>query len=241
MSLTKYHYEQCPRCITNGKDSRGDNLVVYTNGHSHCFACGYHSFPRFFKPIERQDDAPKDRRPSDYTREVPSSAYVWLLQFGLPYSYWKEYTGYSEEAGKRLVFDVGSPLAFSIGRLLEPESKHSRKWFVWGDCHKHCEVLGDDHRSSRIVLVEDLVSAHKVGQVNTCIPLFGTKVYPAHLYYLINSNKPVVLWLDKDQELNVKKQALQLESIIDKPVSIVLTDKDPKSLTYEEINESLRC
>lgn len=163
----------------------------------------------------------------------------WLLQFGLPYSYWKDYTGYSEEAGKRLVFFVGSPLAFSIGRLLTEPTKYERKWYVWGDSHKHCEVIGADLRSERIVIVEDLISAHKVGQVNTCIPLFGTRIHPCHYYYLLNEKKPVVLWLDKDQELNVKKQALQLESVIDQTVKVINTEKDPKWLSFANILKEL--
>ena len=36
-----------------------------------------------------------------------------------------------------------------------------------------------------VVLVEDLVSAHKVGQVTTCIPLFGVQTHPAHFYFLL--------------------------------------------------------
>lgn len=130
-------------------------------------------------------------------------------------------------------------MAFSIGRFLGEPDRRTRKWYVWGDSHRHAEVVGEDHRSDGIVVVEDVVSMHKVGQVNTTICLFGTAFHPCHYYYLRQANKPVVLWLDKDQELNVKKKALQLESIIDNPVSIISTDKDPKSLTFKEINENL--
>jgi len=34
--------EPCPKCRDNGNDSSGDNLNVYDNGSSHCFACNYH-------------------------------------------------------------------------------------------------------------------------------------------------------------------------------------------------------
>lgn len=207
---------------------------MYDNGHGHCFACHHHKFPTVFTPKIEKPYGPKSLFPSDFTREVPTSAYVWLLQYGLPYSYWKPYTGYSEEAGKRLVFTVGQPVQFTIGRTLESEGK--RKWFVWGDCHRHCEALGD---GGTIVLVEDLISAHKVAAAGfISIPLFGTKVHAAHYYYLTHTPLPVVLWLDKDQEQNVKKQALQIESIIDRPVKIVTTDKDPKGLSFEAIRSA---
>jgi twinkle protein len=34
---------QCPKCAETGGDSSGDNLVVYSDGHGHCFACGHHT------------------------------------------------------------------------------------------------------------------------------------------------------------------------------------------------------
>lgn len=34
---------ECPSCAENGGDTSGDNLAVYDDGHTHCFACGYHS------------------------------------------------------------------------------------------------------------------------------------------------------------------------------------------------------
>lgn len=37
--------EHCPRCRENGRDTAGDNLVVYEDGSVHCFACGYHPKP----------------------------------------------------------------------------------------------------------------------------------------------------------------------------------------------------
>lgn len=257
-------YEACPKCRANFRDSRGDNLARYDDGGAHCFACKYHEFPKHYVSRKVEPYVPKSLRPADYTREVPAEALKWLLQYGLPWSYWQKSLGYSPKE-QRLVFSVGSPLAFSIGRYIQTPSevesrtgmaqsdadrgdhqyegygaknKPVRKWFVWGDSHKHAEPIGE---GSAIVLVEDLISAHKVGTSGyaTGLPLFGTKVHPCHLYYLINDNRPVVLWLDKDQELNVKKQAWQLESVINRPVKVVISDNDPKSLSYEEIKNAI--
>ena len=33
--------EQCPQCLKNGNDNSGDNLIIYSNGGKHCFACDY--------------------------------------------------------------------------------------------------------------------------------------------------------------------------------------------------------
>jgi twinkle protein len=34
--------EQCPRCAANGGDTSMDNLIIYDDGHKHCFACDLH-------------------------------------------------------------------------------------------------------------------------------------------------------------------------------------------------------
>ena len=164
-------------------------------------------------------------------------AWKWLLQYGLPMSHWRESVGYSPSS-ERLVFCI--PEQFSIGRYVGTPKPGTKKWYVWGDCHKHAEVI--NHEGKYIVLVEDLISAHKVAEAGyVAIPLFGTQVHNCVLYYLLNSDKQVVLWLDKDQEGNVKKTAIRLQSIINRPVSLVITDKDPKCLSFETIQASLNA
>lgn len=235
------HYESCPKCRSNGRDNRGDNLAVYKDESVHCFSCGYHRSSNIFgqwsptPSIRNRENlgAPKSLLPSDFSREIPAAAWKWLLQYGLPFSYWQESVGYSAKE-ERLIFRVGEPLAFSIGRYFG-NITHT-KWLTYGDSHKHCEIFGKG-RGNSIVLVEDLISANKVGSINETIPLFGTRIHPCHLYYLINAGRPVILWLDKDQEGTLKRKAIHLESIINQPVSVITTDDDPKLLKFETIKE----
>lgn len=236
-------YEQCPACLERGRDSRGDNLGVYADGGAHCFSCGFHRFPRLYSGPSDSSVLKPDAAllPSDFTREVPTEAWKWLLQYGLPYTYWKPHCGYSPYH-QRLVFLVGEPAQFSIGRLIgEPSGNHAnrRKWFVWGNSHKHCEVVNPG-TSGHVALVEDLVSAHKAGQVVATIPLFGTKIHPCHLYYLQGIEGTITLWLDKDQEGVVYKQANWLQMMTGKPVKVLITDKDPKGYPVEKIKELLK-
>lgn len=234
-------YSPCPQCRERGKDSRGDNRVEYADGGSHCFSCGFHSWgnmvSRFRDLVVEKHDSKV--LPSDFTRDVEPEGWKWLLQYGLPYSYWKESVGYSKAFG-RLVFPIGRPGApvFSIGRLIdESRDEHKRKWKVWGNCHTYTEVVG---QGDVTCLVEDLLSAHKIGQIVESIPLFGTTIHPCHLNTLRKApNKPLVLWLDKDQEGGTKKKALRLQMLVNRPVFVKHTEKDPKCLSVQEIKEVL--
>lgn len=118
-------------------------------------------------------------------------------------------------------------------------SKAPTKWLSYGDCHRHAEVISAEADPAKpVVLVEDLISGHKVAAAGyTTVPLFGTKVHGPVMYYLLQQQRPVVLWLDKDQEGNVKKEALHLQGILNNPVRVVVTDKDPKALSVGTIKE----
>ncbi len=228
-------YEPCDKCRDRGNDRRGDNRAVYSDGGWHCFSCGDHrgSSTPWKEPI----DEPKNSAvlPADFTREVPTDAWKWLLQYGLGWKYWQPFVGWSEETS-RLVFTVGPE--FSIGRLIGKEpDKRNRKWYVWGNAHENAHVLGWDHTDGKVVLVEDIVSAHKVGQVATCIPLMGTRVFPNVIPVLRHLNQPVLMWLDQDQQNAAQKRAAWLSLMTNLSVQYVFTDKDPKELSTEKIKE----
>jgi len=236
-------YEACPKCQESGRDSKGDNAGVWSDGSKHCFAnCGYHVFPKHyvrsvFEEVRTED---KEKLPHDFSREIPTRAWQWLLQYGLSYRYWQKYCGYSE-ADQRLIITVGEPLDFSLGRdvavPVEGE-KPRRKWYCYGDSHKRSHVFGDIGSARSIICVEDVISAHKIGQAGlTAIPLFGTNVHDCHMRTLLHLGLPVVMWLDKDQEHLAIKRATRLSSIIGKPVRNVFTEQDPKCLSFRTINE----
>ena len=235
------HYEQCPRCMERGRDSRGDNFAVYSDSSGHCFSCSYHRFPKHHTPRMEKEQVNAAVLPIDFSREIPSHALQWLLQYELPYSYWSPFIGWSEEYS-RLVFTVGTGPEFSIGRYIET-SEHDRpaprKWFSWGDCHKAPHILGDYLQSGKIVLVEDLISAHKVSKITSCIPLFGVRIFDSVIPCLRHIGLPVVLWLDKDQEGTLQKKCEWLGVLTGLKVSYIVTKLDPKCYSLDKIKEIL--
>lgn len=222
------HYEPCPKCNSIGRDNRGDNLAMYSDGGGHCFSCGYHIYGKYSKRV-----LPKEKEinatvfPNDVSREVPSHALRWLLQYGLPYSYWHPFIGWSEKES-RLIFATGNT---GIGRLIEttPSETPARKWYTYGAVHEHAHVISPiENAIQQVVLVEDIISAHKVGQVAYAIPLFGTKVFDACIPLLRYLNIPIVMWLDKDQEQTMPKKCSWLSAITGLPVKYLVTKDDPK-------------
>lgn len=234
-------YERCPKCAAIGRDTRGDNLSVFADGSLHCWSCGYHvssgtNYKRFNQVDENITEQDKRVLPHNFTREVPSHAWKWLLQFGLPYRYWLPFVGWSEK-DSRLVFTVGTPTEFSLGRFI-PKSDgetNKRKWYVWGDCHQTPHIFGDYSNSKEIVLVEDLISAHVLGQYTASIPLLGTKVFDSIYPALRHIKLPIVIWLDKDQEHTMPSKAHTISLITGLPVRYVVTNEDPKLCNQQSI------
>lgn len=230
--------EQCPRCAERGRDRSRNNLATYSDGGAHCFSCGYHKMGNF-AAVMRHREEPHDGKekavlPADFTREIPAEGWRWLLQYGLPYSYWQTYCGFTEKEN-RLIFTVGKPTAFSAGRAL---TVGDSKWKLYGDKTGYVEVIGGE-LPKKVVLVEDIISAHKVGHVFTAIPLFGTNVYDNVLKKLKAINCPIVLWLDNDQYVHLPKKVNRMQSLLDLPVTPLTTDKDPKGYSLKEIAEIL--
>ena len=63
--------EQCPQCAERGKDTSKDNLCVYSDGQTHCYACDYHSFgdkntPIVTPPTKKTDDSWKHDYRGEY-------------------------------------------------------------------------------------------------------------------------------------------------------------------------------
>lgn len=258
-------YEPCPNCRKEGRDRSGDNLARYADGGGFCFACRkrYRRQRSYLESLESphpghdQDGLPERSTvnasadeavlPADFTREVPARAWKWLLQYGLPYSYWRPHCGYSEKDNRLLIL-AGTG---AIGRYLGDDTgekdatgqwvrKPPRKWWMYGKLHERLLVLGEaPQQEGPIVLVEDVISWHKVAQVATCVWLGGTSISKKVLGYLQGQKRPVVLWLDADQRGVLAPKINRLQTFLEAPVTFVSTEKDPKEYSVGEIKERL--
>lgn len=93
-----------------------------------------------------------------------------------------------------------------------------------------------------VTLTEDTLSAYKVGRVAEGWSLLGTRASARLLTELLARRPPVNVWLDPDgpgqraaQKLIRQLRGLGLET------RNIVSAKDPKLLTYEQIKEILAC
>ncbi len=60
--------EQCPDCAKNGGDTSKDNMAVYSDGQTHCFACGTHGFVEHKEKVQVAEKTTKKDWMVEYNR-----------------------------------------------------------------------------------------------------------------------------------------------------------------------------
>ncbi|ANU79089.1 hypothetical protein Andromeda_14 [Pseudomonas phage Andromeda] len=232
----------------------GRPLVVFhneTKWSAYCHRCG--NFPPVFKPLptlqERVEAAERERQveqavavdtrppqPAVYDMaEWPLEARVWLFKAGLSHDEVSRSGAYFHPPTRRVVFPV-----FEDGRLTFWQARR-----IFGTtAAKYLSQPGGRESTlplfgggSSIVLVEDLLSAYKIGTAGCkSLCLMGTKLLPIARAYLIKNPQPVGIWLDPDgpgrnAAAEIKNQLLMfgIESFD------ICTERDPKFHSKSEI------
>ena len=146
----------CPRCREEGHDRTGDNLGVYSDGHTFCYRCNYST--RKTKNNTRKTTY-SFREPHNWSNTIPSSVFDYLRVLGLTLEEILKNRIQWDEAKKLLIFPVYDPngnLVFYQGRYFG-ENKDHPKYITSGtvvgtyDIHWCSNPLIHDS----IVIVED--------------------------------------------------------------------------------------
>jgi DNA primase len=200
----------CPNC-GNGTNT---NAMIVNHGikayNASCFACGHNPFQ--MKGIQTLDELREIRRlnnetigkqiklPDDFTTEIPLIGRLWLYKSGLRPSVWQDYNiGYSERL-QRVILPVynkqGALIWFQCRALL----KGQKPKYIQPSRDKTGIIftsLGDKRVGNQIVVVEDILSAIRVGETTKAISLLGTKADTVHINTL-SGYDTVTTWLDND-------------------------------------------
>lgn len=99
-------------------------------------------------------------------------------------------------------------------------------------------VKGSGNNLQRVVIVEDILSAIRVGKHIDSCSLLGTKITTSQAAEL-GKYAEVTTWLDSDKAGRSGAYKIRKTLGLITEVSNILTDKDPKELSDKQIKEAL--
>jgi ribosomal protein S27AE len=214
-------HEPCPKCGSK------DNLGRYDDGSAYCFGCGYTENPNRYTPAtNRLSDEPSIRLPEDATTDFTGPGLDWLCSFGITSSERIRYRMLWSPTRQQLIFplyDKSHKLVAWQGRNFHPAAKS--KYFSQGKIHDVLYFCGK--KEAPVILVEDLLSAIKIGRIACAMPLWGSEASTPLLVRLKSHTNGVVLWLDSDKWKNSHDIVKRAQSVGLAGLS-VFTNKDPK-------------
>lgn len=234
------HHEPCPKCGSR------DNLGVWTDGHKYCFGCGFHvsgesSGIRNTSQNSRRKDTPSSSYgislPSDCDLYIPISPSNWLTKF--------EITKQEIIANKILWSESRKLLCFPYfgedtnleawqGRYFGDNKDHP-KWMTYGKIQNYLKIFNlTNAKDHGIILVEDILSAIKVGRQYPVSPLFGSFADWTTLARYAHTTNKIIFWLDNDKYKAARKFESRA-SLLGFNTITIHTELDPKEYSNEEI------
>lgn len=234
-------HEPCQSCGSR------DNFARYDDGGGFCFGCHY-SERATHAPMRHMGNTTEDDwggirpLPDDIGTHFSKACVEWLGRFhvdvptaivnGLVWSPSRE----------QLIFQLGNCWQ---ARNFRQGSKS--KNFTSGDVNECLHIYGkapgvlgsvDGTNKKSLVVVEDPVSALRIGPVADSMPLLGSHLAQARLNALAGLYDSFVFWLDSDKykEARAMEQRAKFSGL---SARTVYTELDPKCYTNEQIREIL--
>jgi hypothetical protein len=169
------------------------------------------------------------------------NAKVWILKYGIPMDDINAAGICWSDSLSSILFPryfQGNLVAFQARKF--PESKP--KYMTYGDSKSLYDPLGASPGRSRLVLVEDYVSALKVSEIAPALPLGGVAIKDDHLSYLLNKYDTFDIMLDNDNSQVKRNQVKLLNKLsgFTRNVRIIPVTKDPKEYSSKELEELLK-
>lgn len=234
-----------------------DASMLVTHGRTgyngFCFRCGRKEYAPFgVRSIADIDRANRELAeltgvklalPKDFTLTIPPHAQLWGLKSGLdPYILNQYGIGYSE-LHDRVVIPIRNVLTAEL------EAVQLRALHSWQK-PKYQNPTGPKVRGAlfmsgfpeeHTVIVEDVLSAIKVGRGTHATSILGTTMTDERVEKIARTVKSATIWLDPDGAgvVGAKKAArqLQMQGI---RTYMVTSDRDPKTYNADEILGYLR-
>lgn len=223
--MTKFiQFTPCSKC--GSSDANAEYIDSF-----YCYSCGKYSSKGFslsrFKPLNEV----KVCNGITLQKELPVDALKWLLGYGLTmdeiaqFSYSNERVGkYGNMACNLLVLYADNIYwcARNLGKGVKYLTSGVKPIIKYGN------------NSDTVVLVEDIISAIKVGRQFTAIPMLGSMPSGAILNHL-QGFKNVIVWNDLDKAKESLKTARNLSERLGTRVRVIIKPLDPKEYSDLDI------
>ncbi|QDP66056.1 MAG: hypothetical protein Unbinned4336contig1000_21 [Prokaryotic dsDNA virus sp.] len=241
---------ECPEnCGSGEKLSVTHDVKEYW---CNCFRCGYtDNYDKGtlslaqLKEIKELNERAKNANlkvelPKDVTDDIPREGRLWLYRASISPSTIKKYRiQYSEEHRRVIlpVFDSSGKLIWYQARAVHPEQEPK---YIQPSADRSEIMFAARSRktSSRAIIVEDILSAIRVGASADAFSLLGTKITTAQASRLMKYDR-VTTWLDSDRAGRNGAYKIGKELGLVTEVDNIVTDQDPKMLTNKQIKEIL--
>jgi len=237
-------HEPCPSCGSR------DNLARYSDGHAWCFGCGYRErgtrppLSELFTEPKVEIKTALQTFPSDVTRDLGMAAKAWLLSYGIREEEWKKH-GYLWSPSKEwLIYPMYQHIGTQDADLIAFQARQFRKdaspkYLTFGQPHKVMTVVNyDSPDNDVVVLVEDMVSAIKVGRLKTTLCLFGSHIGNLEVANARLLAQKAIVWLDYDKKVESMTAASRMNAT-GLPTSVIITTQDPKACSMADIEQKL--
>lgn len=232
---------ECPNCGS----SRTPAFARYSDGHAWCFSCGYRESGQFDGPKSNVIDL-ETYRDTRSQRPIPLEAkpflgvepLTWLKKYGITAAEVRHHRLLWWEERKWLIFPyyAGTNLAGWQARNFDLVNYPKQKWLSFGNIKDHLHLIGKE--STTVILVEDIVSAIKVGRQIMAMPVYGSHI-PLETLVRLHSRFPAVgIWLDKDKVGYARQMATRASQFM--TAFYIETDRDPKEHSDFEIKCQLQ-
>ena len=247
----------CPHCSdTRGRlyeRDTGQGIVQY------CHNCGYKNYvphkarapsetvqyiKQYLTKDEETNIVKEIRLPWDFSNEIPKQARLWLSKYGITPDEVETFGIGWSECNNRLILPVYNDdrLVYYQGRTFKPVTKDNPKYknVKQVGARNVFFVRGWDRRKEidELCIVEDILSAIKVGRHTPCLALLGS-YFPPEINPLYRRANKVLIWLDSDKYTTAIKQAKLINTLTGKPVHVINTELDPKEQSNDTIIRSI--
>lgn len=244
----------CKRCGSS------DALAHYSDGGQFCFACGVASgsSPEKFVAtdafLEDEDEEKVPPPPKDLSHDFPPHVLEWLKPTGITvyeliragYFYSRFERGLVRLLDNRENSTIYPPISSrSCPWEIRKSFGAKKRGLLYGIQGPKTLFRGskeqtngdiqpeDGRREGSICLVEDSLSAIKVGREIQTFPLFGSSISNSKLSRLASNKRHVYTWLDSDKYNSAKLIAERI-NMLGVKTSVICSDLDPKYLDAKD-------